>query len=107
MEGMCDGGREREGIELVEYCEMRFLDACDRECLKVDGPDVTKGGSDGRSWCWVERAAEASAVEGVDDVMEEGSAMIGNWPTGAGTSRRDEGPSRSAAMRAARSAAPT
>jgi len=47
---MCDGGRDRDGIELVEYCDKRFLDAWDIGRGKVllrDGGEVINGGSGG------------------------------------------------------------
>jgi hypothetical protein len=48
---MWEGGRDREGIELVvEYCDRRFLDACDigrgRLLLRAGG-EVMSGGSAG------------------------------------------------------------
>lgn len=46
-----EGGREREGIELtVEYCDRRFLDACDigrGSVLLRAGGEVMSGGSGG------------------------------------------------------------
>ena len=47
---MCDGGRDRDGIELVEYCDKRFLDACDMgrgSVLRRDGGEVINGGRGG------------------------------------------------------------
>lgn len=48
---MCDGGRDLEGMELVvEYCDRRFLEACDigrgRVLLRAGG-EVMSGGSAG------------------------------------------------------------
>lgn len=58
MGKMWDGGRDRVGIEVVEYWERRFLDACDMGrgsvVLRPGGPggdvmsgDVMSGGSGG------------------------------------------------------------
>ena len=47
---MCDTGRDRVGIELVEYCDKRFLEACDMgrgRVLLRDGGEVINGGSGG------------------------------------------------------------
>jgi hypothetical protein len=47
---MCEGGRERVGIELVEYCDQRFLDACDiglGSALLRAGGEVINGGRAG------------------------------------------------------------
>lgn len=45
-----DGGRDREGIEPVEYCDSRFLEACDMgrgSVLRREGGDVMRGGRAG------------------------------------------------------------
>lgn len=50
MGKMWDGGRDRVGIEVVEYWERRFLDACDMGRGSVvlrPGGDVMSGGSGG------------------------------------------------------------
>ena len=71
---MCDGGRDRVGIEAVEYCERRFLDACDmgrgRVVLRPSG-DVMSGGSGG---CAVFKAGGEMA--GGDVAGEDPDDMI-------------------------------
>lgn len=45
-----DGGREREGTEPVEYCDRRFLEACDMgrgRFVRRPGGDVINGGRAG------------------------------------------------------------
>lgn len=49
---MCEGGRDLEGTEpVVEYCDRRFLEACDigrgRLLLRGAGDDVINGGRAG------------------------------------------------------------
>jgi hypothetical protein len=47
---MCDGGRDLEGIELTEYCDNLFFDACEVGRCRVDrreGGDVISGGNGG------------------------------------------------------------
>ena len=46
-----DGGRDREGAEPVEYCDNRFLEACDSGLESVErrlGGEVISGGNGGR-----------------------------------------------------------
>jgi hypothetical protein len=45
-----DGGRDREGPEVFEYCDNLFFDANDRgrcRLVRLAGGDVTKGGNGG------------------------------------------------------------
>lgn len=47
---MCEGGLDREGMEPVEYCDSRFLEAYDNgrgSVLLRDGGDVMRGGRAG------------------------------------------------------------
>lgn len=47
---MCDGGRDREGTDPVEYCDNRFLEAYDSGLERVErrlGGEVTRGGRGG------------------------------------------------------------
>ncbi len=77
MGKMWDGGRDREGIELVEYCDKRFLDACDigrgRMLLRAGGAggEVISGG---RAGCDVFAAGEG--ITGGDVAGEELGDMI-------------------------------
>ena len=47
---MCDGGRDLDRAEWVEYCDSLFLEACEggrfKADLRVDG-DVISGGNGG------------------------------------------------------------
>jgi hypothetical protein len=70
---MCEGGRDLEGRELVvEYCDKRFLEACDmgrgRLVLRAGG-DVMSGG---RAGCAVFRAG--------GDEMAAGGEVAGDEP---------------------------
>lgn len=53
MGNKCEGGRDRDGIEAVEYCDKRFLEACDiglgrlERALPGLGVDVIRGGRTG------------------------------------------------------------
>lgn len=71
---MCEGGRDREGIELVEYCDRRFLDACDigrgRVLLRAGG-DVINGGRAG----WAVAAAGGDMAGGEVAGEEPGDMM--------------------------------
>ena len=65
---MCDGGRDLEGAEYVEYCDSLPLDACEVGRCKFDrraGGDVISGGSGG--WFGFEAGEETGVVEDGDD----------------------------------------
>lgn len=65
-----EGGRDRQGIELVEYCDSLFIEACEAGCCRFGrfggaaaGGDVIKGGNGG----WF----------GFDDGEDNGEGDIG------------------------------
>jgi len=71
---MCDGGRDLEGAECVEYCDNLFLDACEVGRCKFDrraGGDVISGGNGG--WFGFEDGEETGDGEvGGDTVSSVG-----------------------------------
>jgi hypothetical protein len=72
---MWDGGLDRVGIELVEYCDKRFLDACDMgrgRVLLRNGGEVISGGSGGGvalAVCVVMAGGEVAGEEEPGDMM--------------------------------------
>ena len=87
---MWEGGREREWMEPVEYCESRFLDAWDMgrgNVLRREGGEVIKGGSE--VWLGLEAGEDITAggVSGVDvddiiTIILGSSAGGGIWGRG-------------------------
>lgn len=67
----CEGGRDLDGIEPVEYCDSRFLEACDigrGSVLRREGFDVISGGKAG--WFgFVEEGSVGGDVAG-DEVID-------------------------------------
>jgi hypothetical protein len=91
MGKICDGGRDREGPEPVEYCDRRFLDAYDigrGSVLLRPGGEVINGGSAG----WLGFApGEASAGDEFGD-GDDGDMTSISGSQGGNGSRIDEGP---------------
>lgn len=82
---MCDGGRERDGIEPVEYCDNRFLEACDIGRGIVDlllgfGGDVMSGGRGG--WFGLTPGDETGGGEVAGDEVGDMTAVILSWVFG-------------------------
>jgi hypothetical protein len=76
---MWEGGRERDGIELVEYCDNRFFDACDIGRGRVDlrlgfGGDVIRGGSGG--WLGFAPGEAIAGGEAAGEVVGDMIAVI-------------------------------
>ena len=77
MAMMWEGGRDLDGIEPVtEYCDSRFLEACDIGRGSVvlragTGEDVISGGSGG--WAWLEAGG---GMAGGDVAGDEPGDMI-------------------------------
>lgn len=72
---MCDGGRDLEGMELVEYCDNLFFDAYEVGRCKIDrreGGDVISGGNDG--WFGFEDGEDT----GDEEVAGETVSIVGD-----------------------------
>jgi len=83
---ICDGGRDLEGMELVEYCDNLFFDACEVGLCKVDrraGGDVISGGKGG--WFGFEDGEET----GDGEVAGETVSIVGDMTAAILASRLD------------------
>ena len=92
---ICDGGRDLEGMELVEYCDNLFFDACEVGLCKVDrraGGDVISGGKGG--WFGFEDGEETGdgevAGETVSIVGDMTAAILASRLVGSLYSRREQ-----------------
>ena len=66
---MCEGGRDLECTEPAEYCDRRFLDACDSgrgSVLRRGGGDVISGGRGGWLGFEVGEASAGGEVAGLE-----------------------------------------
>jgi hypothetical protein len=67
---MCDGGRDLEGAEYVEYWDNLFLDACEVGRCRFDrrvGGDVIRGGNGG--WFGLEDGEDMGDGEVAGDTV--------------------------------------
>jgi hypothetical protein len=72
---MCEGGRDLEGMELVEYCDNLFFDAYEVGRCKIDrreGGDVISGGNGG--WFGFEDGEDT----GDEEVAGETVSIVGD-----------------------------
>jgi hypothetical protein len=77
MAYICETGRDRGGIEPVEYCDNRFLDACDIGRGSVDlrgGGDVMRGGKGG--WSVFEEGDDTTGGDVAGEVCDMTAVIV-------------------------------